>query len=101
MNPAAVHLHIDRLVLCGFDGADAAYATALTASLERELTKLLTERAWHAEGLTGSGWACLRAPALNLPPQPSPTQLGQALAGALHQILAARNGVASQWLSSS
>ncbi len=96
MRPGALHVHIDRVVLEGFDGADARYAQALGRDLERELAVLLAEFAAHAVTPAGAERSRLQAPVVQVPYRPSPAQLGRALARSLRDCLATCAGSDSQ-----
>lgn len=93
MKPLALHVHIDRVVLRGFDNVDTSYARALGRDLERELAALFASRAATPDRAELSR---LRAPVLQVPYPPSPAQLGRALARALYDSLAACTGSESQ-----
>jgi hypothetical protein len=58
-----IHLHIDRIVLRGFEATDAQARNALVQSLQAELTRLMADPAMRAS-LTQSGAGSRRTPIL-------------------------------------
>jgi hypothetical protein len=83
MRPGAIKLHIEELVLHGFESADRA---ALGAALETELARLLA--AGDAESLTRAGRvARLDGGAFELPAHAGPEVAGTRLARAVYDGL--------------
>jgi hypothetical protein len=79
-----LHLHIDTLVLDGFD-LDPAACLVLQRTAEAELGRLLVESGTLSERSTH--FAALHGGALQLPPGHAPAELGRRLARAIHQGL--------------
>jgi hypothetical protein len=83
MRPGAIRLHIDELVLRGFEPGDHA---ALGAALQTELARLLA--AGDYDALTGAGRvARLDGGAFELPAHPNPAVAGTRLARAVYDGL--------------
>jgi hypothetical protein len=83
MRPGAIKLHINELVLHGFEQADRA---ALGAALETELARLLA--AGDAESLTRAGQiARLDGGAFEMPAHAGPEVAGTRLARAVYDGL--------------
>lgn len=83
MRPCAIKLHIEELVLHGFEPADRA---ALGAALETELARLLA--AGNPESLTRAGSvARLDGGAFEVPAQAGPEVAGTRLARTVYDSL--------------
>jgi plasmid stabilization system protein ParE len=60
---SSIHLHIDRIVLRGFEATDPQARNALVQGLETELTRLMADPAMRAS-LAQSGAGSRRTPVL-------------------------------------
>lgn len=76
-----VHLHIERLVVEGFDVPRAA----LGAAVERELARLVAAGGIAPELAGGVALPSVRVPQVTVPPSPKPAQLGGAVAAAVYR----------------
>jgi len=78
-----LNIHIDRLVLEGFDyspGDVVRFESALSA----ELTRRFSLNGIPEELRSGGSVDALRPTNVSLPPQPTPAQSGRAIALAIH-----------------
>jgi hypothetical protein len=84
MKPAVIDLHIEELVLHGFEPGDRH---GIALAVERELTRLLAERGVPPSFSDGMTLGRIDAGAFNVAPNPTPggvgEQVGQALYGGL------------------
>jgi hypothetical protein len=81
-----IHLHIERLVLDGFD-LEAGEGPALQAALQAEVGRLLAEQGLGDGCRQGGAMAYLRGAELQAPAAPGPAPLGRQIGAALHQSL--------------
>jgi hypothetical protein len=79
----SVRLHIDRLVIEGFDLPHASRG-ALQAALERELSRLIRQGGLARELAGGGAVPSVRAPQIATVASPKPEQLGGAIAAAVY-----------------
>ena len=86
MNP--IHLHIDRLILEGFDLEPGAHA-ALQQAVSAELARLLATQGLSPALAAGGAWPSLRAAPLPAATPAAPAQLGGAIAHAVYGALGA------------
>jgi hypothetical protein len=82
----SIHLHIDRLVLDGFD-LQAGQGPALQAALQAEVGRLLAEQGLGDGFRQGGAMAYVRGAELQPPAAPGPAPLGRQIGAALHQSL--------------
>jgi hypothetical protein len=87
MTPAAIHLHINRLVLDGFASLNARDRRRLATALERELGQLLARAPDSLAGMSDGDRARLQAPVVLLPRDADATHIGRALADSLYDAL--------------
>jgi hypothetical protein len=78
-----LRIHIDRLVLEGFDYSPREVA-ALESALGRELSQRLNANGVSQELLGSGSMAAIKVGNISLPQKPSPGQSGRAIAGAVH-----------------
>jgi hypothetical protein len=78
-----INLHIERLILdrLPIDGGDGG---SLRIAMETELTRLFTQSGGTPSWQTGTALPSLRADAIQLTAQNSPSQLGRQIAGSIH-----------------
>jgi len=78
-----INLHIERLILDGLpiDGGDGG---SLRIAMETELTRLLTQTGGTPSWQTGTALPSIRADAVQLTAQNSPSQLGREIAWSVH-----------------
>lgn len=83
----SLRIHIDRLVLDGFDysARDAAH---LESALQQELTQRLSTGALSEELTAGGSVDALRPAHVSLPDKPTPAQSGRAIGRAVHRSIA-------------
>lgn len=77
-------LRIDRLVLEGVD-LSASGSRVLRASVEAELTRLLSKGAIAPALMTGATASTLVAPSVRLQPGAQPAAIGRQIAGAVYR----------------
>jgi len=82
-----MRIHIDRLVLAGFDYSPRE-AADLESALSKELTHRLNRSGLSQELLRGETVDAIKTASVSLPQTPSPTQSGRAIARAVHGGLA-------------
>jgi hypothetical protein len=82
----SIHLHIERLVLDGFD-LHAAQGPALEAALQAEVERLLAEQGLGEAFRQGGATAYVRGADLQTPAAPGPEPLGRQIGAALHGSL--------------
>ena len=78
-----INLHIERLMLDGFDIAPEQ-RTALQIAVEGELSRLLTERGFSPSLAQGTSVPRLSAQDMQLTSAKSPTELGQQIAQSVY-----------------
>lgn len=78
-----INLHIERLILDGLP-LEARDGAILRAAVEVELARLLTENNVAANWQTGGATPSVRADAIQLTAESSPTQIGRQIAGSIY-----------------
>jgi hypothetical protein len=82
MKPAALRLHIDELVLSGFE---PRFRRRIGEAFAAELTRLFDERGIPARLLRGEGAEALSLQPAAIAPRARPEEVGQKLAGAVYE----------------
>jgi len=83
----SLRIHIDRLVLDGFDYS-ARDVAQLESALQRELARRLRAGGLSEELRAGGSMDALRPADVSLPDQPTSVQSGSAIARAIHRGIA-------------
>jgi hypothetical protein len=84
----SLRIHVDRLVLDGFDYSSRD-AAKLESALRAELSEQLGAGGLSQELRAGATVAALRPAEITLPEKPSPTQSGRAIARAIQRGIGA------------
>lgn len=78
-----INLHIERLILDGVP-FDAKNRALLQTAVETELIRLFTENNIASTWQSGGAMPDMRADAIQLTPQSTPTHLGRQIAGSIY-----------------
>ena len=89
-----IHLHIDRLILDGFD-LPAGQHGELQSALAEELTTMLANGGLNRSLASGGAYYQVPSGQINLPNPPEPGDMGRQIAGAVFAGLG-RGGRASE-----
>jgi hypothetical protein len=82
-NRMNINLHIERLILDGLP-LEARDGAAVRAAVETELARLLSHNDGATSRQTGGATPSVRADAIQVTAQSSPTQIGQQIAGSIY-----------------